>query len=368
MERLLYHIYDQLLDEFEVAIVGPKGCSKFLQAQSPVLVCPPLPPWKFLLHCQARTLQMATAVKPDLIFSGSGVTAPAAVMGGRLLRIPVLTYLHGLDIVADSIAYRSLFLPAIRMVNGIVVNSHSTDRLVRSVGIKVPSIVLHPGITIPDPSDLDKGKAFREKFKTEARPILLSVGRLTRRKGIVEFIENCLPKIVQAHPGVLYVIIGGEPKNAIGSQAGMADRILDVVNNRGLGECVLLLQDVDDITLGHAYTAAQVLVFPVIDRPHDVEGFGMVAVEAAAHGLPTVAFAVGGVVDAVKDGVSGYLVDAGDYEILTQAIIGHVMKTSIGVSKHSCMEFAQGFSWEFFGKKLRGICWKAIMGEGRSWY
>lgn len=43
------------------------------------------------------------------------------------------------------------------------------------------------------------------------------------------------------------------------------------------------------------------------------ENFGMVAIEAAAHGLPTVAFATGGIVDAVKDGVSGYLVESNNY-------------------------------------------------------
>ena len=54
------------------------------------------------------------------------------------------------------------------------------------------------------------------------------------------------------------------------------------------------LARVDDQRLSDAYFAADVMVFPVLDLPGDVEGFGMVAVEAAAHGLPTVAFAVGG--------------------------------------------------------------------------
>src|SRR3546814_12930756 len=61
------------------------------------------------------------------------------------------------------------------------------------------------------------------------------------------------------------------------------------------------------------YKAASAHIFPVREIPGDPEGFGMVAVEAAAHGVPTIAFATGGIVDAVAEGESGRLIRPGDY-------------------------------------------------------
>lgn len=360
MERLLFHIYEELRKSFEVALVGPNGCGDHVKRDTRVLACPPMPPWKFLIHCQVQTLLMAKRFAPDLILSGSGVTAPAAVMAGRLLGIPVLTYLHGLDVVADSHIYRSIFLPAVRRAERIVVNSRNTARLARAVKIISPVDILHPGVTIPPISALDGGKSLRERINATTIPILLSVGRLTPRKGIPEFIEHCLPRIVEAYPDVLYLIIGSEPKNAIGGQGGMKGRILEIAEKRGLMENILLMKDVNDETLSQAYAASQLHVFPVIDQPNDVEGFGMVAVEAAAHGLPTVAFATGGVVEAVSDGVSGYLMRPGDYEGLAGAILAHLRHQDSKVFEKSCREYAQAFAWSMFGDRLRSICAKTM--------
>lgn len=73
----------------------------------------------------------------------------------------------------------------------------------------------------------------------------MTVGRLTPRKGFVEFSERCLASIVAVNPDVLYVIIGNEPKDAIGGYGGMTGRIFEVTARLGLVENVLLMKDVD---------------------------------------------------------------------------------------------------------------------------
>jgi phosphatidylinositol alpha-1,6-mannosyltransferase len=102
-----------------------------------------------------------------------------------------------------------------------------------------------------------------------------------------------------------------------------------------------------------AYMAADVLVFPVQEIPGDIEGFGMVAIEAAAHNLPTVAFAVGGVPDAVRDGISGALVARGDNESFARATIKFLDPRS-GLRTDS-RQFAESFCWQKFGQRLRSI-------------
>lgn len=128
---------------------------------------------------------------------------------------PDLSYLDGLDIAAESCIYQSIFLPAIRWANGIVVNSCSTGQLAAAVKITSPVDILDPGVTIPPSCALDGGRSFRERIKATTRPILLSVGRSMPRKGIAESIEHCQAGIVEVHPDLLYLIIGSEPKNAM---------------------------------------------------------------------------------------------------------------------------------------------------------
>ena len=96
--------------------------------------------------------------------------------------------------------------------------------------------------------------------------------------------------------------------------------------------------------LNSSTTISQSNIFPKYP-----ENFGMVAIEAAAHGLPTVAFATGGVVDAVKDGVSGCLVEKNNYEALAKQTIMALKQTK---NIEQCQHFSGQFEWCIFGKKI----------------
>jgi phosphatidylinositol alpha-1,6-mannosyltransferase len=124
------------------------------------------------------------------------------------------------------------------------------------------------------------------------------------------------------------------------------------------------LGKVDDATLGQAYRSSRVHVFPVLDLPGDMEGFGMVALEAAAHGLPTVAFAVGGIPDAVSPEVSGLLITPGDYAALATGIIALLAGERPDITAQSCRDFAAGFAWSRFGERARSLCMSLIESRG----
>jgi len=113
---------------------------------------------------------------------------------------------------------------------------------------------------------------------------------------------------------------------------------------------VRFLGAVEDDVLWDCYVAADVLVFPLIRVKGDVEGFGMVAIEAAASGTPTVAFPVGGVVDAVADGLSGSLVSEGDYEAFAAAVVS--ICAGGPPSSSDCRNHAKKFSWDVHRQKL----------------
>ncbi len=356
MERLNYHVYLELQKAFEVSVSGPHGCAAHLAPGTRHVSFPARPLWRFVPMCMARTFALAGRERPDLVFSGSGVTAPAAWAAARRLGVPAMTYVHGLDLVAPHLLYHYGFLPAIRSCDAVIANSRHTAMLARQCRVQESRIhVLNPGVSLPEADDVPDGQSFRDHIRAGTRPILLIVGRLTARKGVLEFVERCMPGLVARKPDILLVVVGGEATQALaGSTGNMMEKIRATARSAGVENHVLLLGEVEDAELSQAYAASQMLVFPVLASPHDVEGFGMVAVEAASHGLPTVGFAVGGVPDAVREGISGRLVASGDYRGLADAIV-RVLDNSMEIAPASAREFAASFSWDKFGERLRSI-------------
>ncbi len=353
MERLNFHMYMELGKELQVALAGPAGCAAALPPDAVHAEFPPAPAWRFAIGSVAAALRLARRIRPDVVLCGSGTTAPAGWIVSRLRRIPYAIYLHGLDLIATHPVYRTVFLPAIRRCDLALVNSHHTARLAREAGVPAERIhVIHPGVDLPEHlPDREAVESYRQRLGIGNRPVLLSVGRLTRRKGLAEFVGRCLPEIVTAHPDVLLLIAGGEADKALRRDGGQTERIQQAAAGLKLQNNVRFLGCVPDPELALLFAAASLHVFPVLNVPGDVEGFGMVAIEAAAHGLPTAAFASGGVPDAVSDGESGNLVAVGDYSAFSNKIIKALDLTER--SAESCRRFAQSFVWGLFGVKIR---------------
>jgi phosphatidylinositol alpha-1,6-mannosyltransferase len=277
-----------------------------------------------------------------------------------------VVYLHGLDLIAESVVYRGIWIPLIRRMQWVLVNSRNTARLAENAGISKEKIrILHPGTDVPgyDPA---AGRQFRERYALGDGPLLLSVGRLTRRKGLAEFVEQCLPTLLKSVPEVVLLVIGDDARDALQKRySSQLERIKQCAAAAGLGTAIRFMPPCDDATLSAAYAAADVHVFPVQDLPDDVEGFGMVAIEAAAHGLPTVAFDVGGVSDAVVEGRSGELVAPGDYGAMAAAIGRRLLGRNDASARFACVDAARTFEWSSFGQRLRTLL-DEILSQGRA--
>lgn len=354
MERLNWHMAQELSGRGEVHVVGPQGAAALCPPGVQCTEVPLQPLWKFLACSTAKALCVAKSWKPDRILAGSGLTAPAAWLSARAVGSLASVYLHGLDAAVRHPIYQAIWHPVIRRMDNVIVNSRPTADLARAIGVDPQRVsVVHPGVQLPhEPQPRHMLCDFRKRHSLGKARILISVGRLTTRKGLREFVEKSLPAIIKQQPDTLLMVIGDAPDNSLHATVQTRESIQAVADAAGIGEKIRFLGMITDpVELAAAYECAALHVFPVRSLVGDPEGFGMVAVEAAAHGVPTVAFATGGVVDAVAHGCSGYLVESDDYASFSKKVL-EILAESSSLWEVKAKSFSESFSWEKFGEKI----------------
>jgi phosphatidylinositol alpha-1,6-mannosyltransferase len=357
MERLNLHMAQELSRHCELAVVGPAGCREYLPVGCRVDEVPAKPLPDFLLRsCLAA---WKAGDRPwDMVIAGSGLAAVAVKLAARRAHARTAVYVHGLDLLAPSLVYQKIWVPTLRRFDQAIANSTNTAAIAHRLGVARGHVaVVHPGVNLPETENISATQEFRKKYQLKDRPVLLSVGRLTARKGLDLFIRCAFPLVKARYPDVILLVVGDEASDALtGSAAGSRATLQDLAVRLQMSDNVMFLRTLDDESLSSAYSAADVHVFPVRELPGDIEGFGMVAIEAAAHGLPTVAFSVGGIPDAVKHQRSGYLVEPGNHEQFAEYICAILEKRSqagfLTSHRGACREFAQLFTWDKFGEKL----------------
>jgi phosphatidylinositol alpha-1,6-mannosyltransferase len=140
---------------------------------------------------------------------------------------------------------------------------------------------------------------------------LLTVSRLVPRKGHARVLK-AVSELQKEIPNLRYRILGDGPE---------LGEIIRLANDLGIYDLVRLSGRVTDTEIAEAYAEADVFVMPTVADEIDREGFGTVYLEAAAHGLPSIATKLPGVDEAVLDGETGILVPDGDIEALKAAIL-----------------------------------------------
>ncbi len=175
------------------------------------------------------------------------------------------------------------------------------------------------------------------RYRPRGERILLTVTRLYPYKGVDRMLES-LPAISQAVPDVKYLIVGEGPDRP---------RLEDLTARLGLQAQVCFLGRLALAEIVELYNLADLFVMLSREEPPDVEGFGLVFLEAAACGLPSVGGRSGGIPDAIDDGKSGWLVDPCNTEEIAATIID-LLKSRERLERASefCLSTAPQKSWE----------------------
>lgn len=259
----------------------------------------------------------------DIIVCPGIVDTPAAWVLGKLFKVPYVVLAHGSDVLYGGALYRLGMRFLFRQAGGVAANSLFTRELLERIGCDPKRLmIIHPGVNASKYPQHTEGwrASVRDKHCLKDKMVLLSVGRLIRRKGVLDFVDKVLPKLVLDVPELVYVVVGGDAHQSLVHKEPMSDRIRALVKQRGLDRHVCLLGAVDDEMLHELHYAADVHVLPVIELPGDAEGFGIVLLEAALAETPVVATATGGIPEAVGNKGNGILIEPGDWEGMAKTI------------------------------------------------
>lgn len=349
METLLHHVYLQLKHRHRCDLIGPQGCREYADQNDAVIESTVSPTPLFLgLSFVKSVVHLLLKGRPDVVMGGSGLVGPVVVLLAVLFRAKAVVIVHGLDIIVESRFYQRLFVPFLRRADLIICNSKNTADLAVKSGVGLDRIeIISPGVEMP--SDPIAQIEAKELLGLQGKTLLLSVGRLIPRKGLAEFITKSFVELAAMDPTIELLIAGGEARQALNKHSGSTlDAIKAAIQENGLEAQVRLLGQVEGASLAQLYAAADAFIFPLIETRGDVEGFGMVAIEAAAYGTPTVAFDCGGVSDAIENGKNGYLVAPGNYAEFSR-VVRQVVEEA---TRESCVNYAKNFSWENYSRKL----------------
>lgn len=276
----------------------------------------------FLLYAGWRIARAARREDVDVVLFSSMVTAALAVPLQGLLRrhgVKTAAIVHGLDVTTPFPPYQWFVPKVFGALDAVLPVSRATrqaclDREATPDQLRV----------IPNGIDVDRFRTPRSR--PEARTaledgldrsvpppppdglLLCSVGRQVERKGTAWFVDAVMPRLPD---DVHYWIAGDGPQ---------LSAIRNAVNRHDLQDRVQVLGRISNENLARLYRGSDLFVMPNIPVENDMEGFGIVLLEAGQCGTPAVAARLDGIQDVIADGRNGHLVRPKDPAAFVEAI------------------------------------------------
>ena len=273
----------------------------------------------FLVSLTVRLEREAKRFRADTILFTSMTTALPLLIAGPGLKkkaVRLAAIAHGLDVTDPNPAYQWSVQRLCQLLDAVMPVSRATGEELVARGS--PRDRVH---VVPNGVDLARFEGIAET-RNEASPLkiggapplhedaflIVTVGRQVRRKGFAWFIENVMPKLPDR---VVLWLAGDGPERenikAAIARANVQDRV----------RCLGRISEADLIAL---YRHGQLFITPNIVVPGDMEGFGIVMLEAGACGLPTLAADLQGIRDVVQEGVNGWFAPTGDADAFAERI------------------------------------------------
>jgi phosphatidylinositol alpha-1,6-mannosyltransferase len=231
-----------------------------------------------------------------------------------IIGTPYLCYVHGEDVetAATSGEHNLMVKQVCKHAELLICNSHNSANIVKRLnyGSDDKINVLHPGVDaslfVPSAADDE----FKQQMGWQGRKVIITVGRLQARKG-QDMMLRATALLKQQFPDILYAIIG---------RGECLESLKTLTAELSINEYVQFLTDVSDAQMIQCYQQSDMFILPNRTIGNDIEGFGMVLVEAQACGKPVIAGDSGGTKETMLINQSGLVIDCTDAQLISTMV------------------------------------------------
>lgn len=235
--------------------------------------------------------------------------------------------------------YDNLFAPTTLAYFGSVISLTAEEAgLLAKMGVSADQIVIIPHGVDKEHFLPGDPALFTSKFGLEGRDIALCLSRINRTKGLDVLLE-AFSSVAAKAPNLTLVLAGGctSPK-----EERFLAELQEMTRALGMESRVVFTGRLTDAEKASAYEACTIFVLPSIYEP-----YGIVLLEAAAHGKPLISTRTGGPKSIIDDGVSGILVAPGDRRELAHALLSLATKRAVAERMgEEARRMAKGHTWE----------------------
>lgn len=342
---------------------------------------------KFFLSLNRRITSLC-AENPGIkiIHYNDGLIAAFSLLFKQRRHIKQVVTLHGLDVVYPHSIYQQLILKKFNRFDLIIAVSRATANACVVRGIPAEKIVvINNGVDTqarPQAKRADTDLLLQEKYNIDsgARRLLVAIGRPVKRKGFSWFIKKVSPLLKD---DFLLLLIGpvrnkkdrwlmdllpaaiGKPIELLFGMPGDEQHIEELLQDPLIRNRVVRLGKLPYEDMNTLLSVADAFIMPNIEVSGDMEGFGLVCLEAAMFGTIVIAAASGGITDAIYPDQNGILVTPGDHTAWAKTI--NEYSTTQQLLKADIISFTKNhFSWEKMIKDYEAEFLKICAGNDKD--
>jgi phosphatidylinositol alpha-1,6-mannosyltransferase len=294
----------------------------------------------------------------DTVFHAQWQTVIASVLTRKLIGYPknIFVAAHARELLIEPFAgqsggfskelhkYRKKLFG---LVDGFFPVSRYTKDLLENEGVSKDKIHVVSNGTDANFFAPKDTKTLAEQLGVENKKVIFSLCRLVPRKGM-DSVLRALKKIIYENPDVIYLVGGSGPD---------ANRLKELRDRLGLQEHARFMGRLPEDELPHYYSLADVFVMPAKNDPPDVEGFGIVFLEANACETPVIGSRTGGIPDAIVEDKTGLLVDEDNIEELTAAILKVITNSELArqMGKAGRKRILSEINWDTSAQQILAV-------------
>lgn len=281
-----------------------------------------------------------------------------AWLSQKIRRIPFCVIAHGTDISSiQAHFYKRIINALLRSAQAVFANSRKTSEVVKKTGVH-PAIIhiINPMVDMTMQIGEVSPNKIRQTYSLEGKKCILTVCRLVERKG-VDTVIRAMPEILKLVPEAHYLIVGSGPYKV---------ELEKLTRELGLESHITYVGYVahEDVTHYYAMCDAFVLISRDLPDKTDMEGFGLVFLEANLFEKPVVAGRSGGIADAVVNGQTGLMVDPNNPSEAADAVVKLLLNKSLAhqLGETGRIRVLKDFSGQSAIQKLRDVMQNKVNG------